>query len=308
LNTFLSQVSGQAENRFYGHIHLLAKYCGLEDQPWLNGYLQHGWNATDGFGNYLGSKRVANKFVWSKRCEEIIKANGKSNVFAIGAPWLYLEDVYPQVKTQEKSGIIAYPAHSSSWSHMGDTSKEYSSYLKDKYGPVTVVLHKYDFANADTKQKYESVGHSVITHGSGTPWEKEFNVEFLKNQRDVVSRFGKVVSNSMSTAILYATSLGLTAEIGGPIDYSVTNPDDKASQAGDGETNWAELLNKNYSQLWRDELGINCKKSPTELMEILGWNPKPRKSIFFIASRGIDLFSGSTKAISFKVLKSNLGK
>jgi hypothetical protein len=112
----------------------------------------------------------------------------------------------------------------------------------------------------------------------------------------------------MSTAILYATSLGLTAEIGGPIDYSVTNPDDKASQAGDGKTNWAELLNNNYSQLWRDELGLNCKKSPTELKEILGWNPKPRKSIFFIASRGIDLFSGSTKAISFKVLKSNLGK
>jgi hypothetical protein len=191
---------------------------------------------------------------------------------------------------------------------MGDTSKEYATYFKDKYGPITVVLHKYDFANADTKQKYEFAGHSVITHGSGTPWEKGFDVEFLKNQRDVVSRFVKVVSNSMSTAILYATSLGLIAEIGGPIDYSVTNPDDKASQAGDGETNWAELLNKNYSQLWRDELGLTCKRTPTELREILGWNPKPRKSIFFIASRGIDLFSGSTRAISFKVLKSNLGK
>jgi len=308
LNTFLSQVSGQAENRFYGHIHLLAKYCGLEGQPWLNGYLQHGWNATDGFGNYLGSKRFANKFVWSKRCEEIIKVNGKSNVFAIGAPWLYLEDVYPQTETREKNGVIAYPAHSSSWSHMGDTSKEYASYLKDQYGPITVVLHKYDFANADTKQKYESAGHSVISHGSGTPWEKGFDLEFLKKQRDVVARFSKVVSNSMSTAILYATSLGLTAEVGGPIDYSVTNPDDKASQAGDGKTDWAKMLNNNFAQLWKDELGLNCKKSPTELKEILGWSPRPRKSIFFIFKRGIDLFSGSTKAVSFKVLKSNLGK
>jgi hypothetical protein len=297
LNTFLSQVSGQAENRFYGHIHLLAKYCGLAGQPWLNGYLQHGWNATDGFGNYLGSKRVANKFVWSKRCEEIIKVNGKSNVFAIGAPWLYLEDVYPQTETKEKSGVIAYPAHSSSWSHMGDTSQEYASYLKDQYGPITVVLHKY-----------ESAGHSVITHGSGTPWEKGFDLEFLKKQRDVIAKFSKVVSNSMSTAILYATSLGLTAEVGGPIDYSVTNPDDKASQAGDGKTDWAKILNNNFAQLWKDELGLNCKKSPNALKEILGWNPKPQKSIFFIFKRGIDLFSGSTKAVSFKVLKSNLGK
>ena len=307
MNTFLSQVSGQAENRFYGHINLLAKYCGLNGQPWLNGYLQHGWNATDGFGNYLGSKRFANKFVWSKRCEEIIKTKGKPNVFAIGAPWLYLEDVYPQTDQQEKNGVIAYPAHSSSWSHMGDTSKEYASYLKDKYGLVTVVLHKYDFANLDTKKKYESFGHSVTTHGNGTPWEKGFDVEFLRNQRDLMSRFSKVVSNSMSTAVLYATSLGLSAEIGGPIDYSVTDPNDKASQAGDGKTNWAELLNNN-SQLWKDELGLNCKKTPTELKEILCWNPKPRKSLFYISKRGIDLFLGSNKLISLKVLKSNIGK
>jgi hypothetical protein len=63
LKTFFSQLSGQAENRFYGHLHLLAQYCGFEGQPWLNGYLQHGWNATDGFGNYLGGKRVSNKYV-----------------------------------------------------------------------------------------------------------------------------------------------------------------------------------------------------------------------------------------------------
>ena len=100
MNTFLMQLSAQAENRFYGHIHLLAKYCGLEGSPWINGYLQHGWNATDGLGNYLGSKRSANKYVWSKRCENIIKQNGKKNVFAIGAPWLYLADVYPQTTTQ----------------------------------------------------------------------------------------------------------------------------------------------------------------------------------------------------------------
>ena len=310
MNTFLSQLSGQAENRFWGHIQLLAKYCGLDDQPWLNGYLQHGWNATDGFGNYLGSKRFANKYVWSKRCEDLIKKSGKKNVFAIGAPWIYLEDVYPQQIKQNHSGTIAYPAHSSSWSKMGDTNKEYANFLKDKYGEIMVVLHRYDFANGETRKCFESIGHSITTHGVGTPWEKDFDPLFLKKQRDLVSGFSTVVSNSMSTAVLYATSLGLKPEIGGPISYSITNIDDKASQVGDGSINWnAKIMEpENQMNLWKTELGLACKRSPQELREILGWDPNPKKNVGFFVSRFVDLFSGSTKGISLKVLKSTVSK
>jgi hypothetical protein len=310
MNTFLMQASAQAENRFYGHIHLLAQYCGFEGQPWLNGYLQHGWNATDGFGNYLGGKRVSNKYVWSKRCEDLIRKKGKKNVFAIGAPWIYLEDVYPQKKNSSQSGTIAYPAHSSGWSKMGDTNKEYAQFLKDKYGEVMVVLHRYDHANEDTRKNYESFGHSVTTHGVGTPWEKGFDQQFLKNQRDIMSGFATVVSNSMSTAILYATSLGLKPEIGGPISYSTTHADDKASQTGDGSINWNEKIMEpeNQMNLWKNELGLDCKKSPQELGEILGWIPQPKKSISFFIKRSIDLVSGSSQAISLKVLKSVIAK
>lgn len=301
------QLSGQAENRFYGHIDLLAKYCELQAQPWLNGYLQHGWNATDGFGNYLGSKRFANKYVWSKRCESIIKSRGKKNVFAIGAPWLYLDDVYPQTVKEKSSGTIAYPAHSSTWSKMGDTSSQYADYLKDKYGQVTVVLHRYDFADLKVRNCYESVGHVVTTHGVGTPWEKGFNPEFLKDQRDLILGFSKVVSNSMSTAILYATSLGLRAEIGGPIDYSITNLDDKASQAGDGLTDWISLIAQNQN-LWKEELGQDCKKSPEELRDILGWNSPHKKSVSFFFLRAVDLLLGSSKSVSLNVFKSTVKK
>ena len=302
------QLSAQAENRFYGHLYVLAQYCGFEGQPWLNGYLQHGWNATDGFGNYLGGKRVSNKFVWSKRCESEIKAKGKSNVFTIGAPWLYLDDIYPQLTKKSQSGTIAYPSHSSTWSKMGDTNKEYAQFLKDKYGEVMVVLHRYDFANPDIRKSYESMGHSITSHGVGTPWEKGFNPLFLKNQRDLLSEFSRIVSNSMSTAILYATSLGLTPEIGGPISY--TDTDDKASQTGDGSINWNEKIMqpKNSQELWKSELGLDCKKTPQELREILGWIPQPKKSMSFLVRRSIDLVAGSSQAISLKVLKSTIKK
>ena len=301
------QLSAQAENRFYGHVHLLAKYCGLESYPWINGYLQHGWNATDGFGNYLGSKRSANKYVWSTRCENLIKQNGKKNVFATGAPWLYLSDVYPQATNQNRSGVVAYPAHSSSWSKLGDTSLEYANFLKDKYGSVVVVLHRYDYANAQVKQTYESLGHQVKTHGNGTPWEKEFDPMFLKNQRDLLSGFSVVVSNIMSTPVLYATSLGLKTEIGGPVDYSITNADDKASQTGDGLTDWNSMINQDQD-LWKVELGLDCKKSPQDLKEILGWSSKPKKSAVFFFARSKDLLTGSNKFVSLSVLKTTAKK
>ena len=306
MKTFFSQLSGQAENRFYGHLYLLAQYCGFEGQPWVNGYLQHGWNATDGFGNYLGGKRVSNKFVWSKRCENLIKAKGKKNVFAIGAPWLYLEDVYPLHSKQQKSGTIAYPSHSTSWSKMGDTSKEYAQFLKDKYGGVMVVLLNYDFTNSKIRNNYESIGHSITTHGNGTPWENGYDPLFLKKQKDLVSKYSRVVSNSMSTAILYATSLGLKPEIGGPIEY--TDVDDKASQVGDGLIDWnIEIMKpENQMSMWKTELGLDCKRSPQELREILGWVSKPKKSVSFFITRSIDLVAGSSQTISIKVLKSTV--
>jgi hypothetical protein len=142
----------------------------------------------------------------------------------------------------------------------------------------------------------------------GTTWEKGFDPLFLKNQRDLLSGFSRIVSNSMSTAILYATSLGLTPEIGGPISY--TDTDDKASQTGDGSINWNKKImrTENKQDLWKSELGLDCKKTPQELREILSWIPQPKKSMSFLVRRSIDLVAGSSQAISLKVLKSTIKK
>ena len=169
------------------------------------------------------------------------------------------------------------------------------------------MLHRYDYANTQIKQSYQSVGHQVKTHGNGTPWESSFEPMFLNNQRGLLSSFSLVVSNSMSTPVLYATSLGLKAEIGGPVDYSITNPDDKASQTGDGLTDWNSIITQ-IPNLWQEELGLGCKKSPQELKELLGWNPKPKKSVYFFFARSKDLLTGSNKFVSFSVLKTTVKK
>ena len=129
---------------------------------------------------------------------------------------------------------------------------------------------------------------------------------FLKSQRDFLSLFETIVANTLQTAVLYATSLGLNAEIGGPIDYSNTEENDKASQFGDGNTNWNEKLKLNKN-LWEEELGLNSKKSPEELKKILGWNSN-KVSISFIWNRSKDLVTGSNLKISKQVFKTNLKK
>jgi hypothetical protein len=111
----------------------------------------------------------------------------------------------------------------------------------------------------------------------------------------------------MSTPVLYATSLGLKAEIGGPVDYSITNADDKASQTGDGLTDWNSIIKQNPN-LWKEELGLDCKKSPQDMKEILGWNPKPKKSVSFFFARSKDLVTGSNKFVSLSVLKTAVKK
>ena len=114
----------------------------------------------------------------------------------------------------------------------------------------------------------------------------------------------------MSTAVLYATSLGLTPEIGGPISYDDKYHHDNVSQKGDGSVDWnAKIMEpQNQQILWKTELGLDCKKSPQDLRKILGWIPQPKKSVKFFITRSVDLISGSTKSVSFKVLQTTVKK
>jgi hypothetical protein len=55
--------------------------------------------------------------------------------------------------------------------------------------------------------------------------------------------------------------------------------------------------------LWKEELGLDCKKSPQELKEILSWGSKTKKSASFFFARSKDLLTGSNKFVSLSVLK-----
>ncbi|MFM9096497.1 MAG: hypothetical protein ACKOQL_06655, partial [Actinomycetes bacterium] len=183
MKRLMLQLSGQAENRFYGHVDVLARYCGLEAPVWINGYIQHGWNGCDGFSHYAGHKRISKKFIWSKRAQKDQELLGGINNFVIGAPWLYnlkMNQISKVSTTKDK--VIAYPLHSQPWAPKNYLHSEYAQYLKSKFGNVTVSLHWSEFSNKETKNTYQNCGHTIITNGVGTPWLPNFEKNFLTNQ------------------------------------------------------------------------------------------------------------------------------
>ena len=287
----LLQLTAQGENSFYGHLAVLAKYCNLETKPWLNGYLQHGWNGCDGFSNYAGSKRISTKFIWSNRALQDQTKRGGRNSFVIGAPWLYnlkMNGALNPNPSNSSTKIIAYPLHSQPWAPKNYQHLEYANYLLAKYGKVTVCLHWSEYSNPEIGKNYLEQGHEVVTNGVGTPWLKGFNVEFLNKQMGLLNAHGLLVTNAMQTSVLYAMSLGLKIEFGGPASW-VKKIDEVGTYGDYGQDYWKNKVLNDPENTWKTELGYSDLLTPNELIQRLGWGKRNNLSLKFVSTRIVDL-------------------
>ena len=288
--TFL-QLSAQGENRLYGHMSILAKYCGLAEPVWLNGYLQHGWNGCDGFSNYAGHRRLSNKYIWSQRALDDLLTRGGRNSTVIGSPWLYNLKLKNKLQLSLKvksNKIIAYPLHSQPWAAKNYLHSEYANYLKENYGEITISLHWSEYSNFEILNSYKSLGHNPITYGIGTPWIKGFDVRFLDHQLTQLENHGKIVTNAMQTSVLYALSLGLNVEFGGPASWQ-KKVDEFGTYGQYGQDYWKEKVLNDPEKTWKMELGLNELQEPESLKESLGWNESIKIKPTFVASRLIDV-------------------
>jgi hypothetical protein len=291
VNRSLLQLSAQGENRLYGHLSILSNYCEITEPVWLNGYLQHGWNGCDGFSNYAGHKRSSKKFIWSKRALDDLVSRGGKNAFVIGSPWLYNLKTKNKLEANPVSNskkIIAYPLHAQPWAPKNYLHSEYASYLKENYGEITISLHWTDYSNFEILNTYKSLGHNPITYGVGTPWIKGFDNNFLNNQLSQLENHGKIVTNAMQTSVLYAMSLGLQVEFGGPASWK--KKIDEVGTYGDyGQDYWREKVLTQPEKTWKTELGFDELLSPKDLMTTLCWNKSIKINSTFIVSRLLDI-------------------
>ena len=296
------QLSGQAENRFYGHVDVLAQYCGLEKPVWINGYIQHGWNGCDGFSHYAGHKRISKKFIWSKRAQKDQELLGGKNNFVIGAPWLYnlkMNQISKVSTTKDK--VIAYPLHSQPWAPKNYLHSEYAQYLKSKFGNVTVSLHWSEFSNEEIKNTYQNCGHTIITNGVGTPWLPNFEKNFLTNQANYLANHSIFTTNAMQTSVLYAMSLGLEIDFGGPASW-VKKLDETGTYGKYGQQFWIDRVKSDYEETWKTELGQMELKPADELKNVLKIKSS-KINLTFLATRTIDLIRDTNLSEKIDYLK-----
>jgi hypothetical protein len=265
-------------NHFYGHAHVMAEYAGLHGSPRIWGYLQHGWNILDGFAYNTAFVAGMPKFVWSDSVRRRGFSMGLRNHSVIGAPWLYLLEVHPELATpaNDAEGTIFYPFHGWEGQHvLGDHGRIVASINEHEQGPVTVCLYWNEYQNEAVRQVYERAGFRVITHGyRGLHWRKT-DKDFLLKQLKELRKHRRVASNRLSSAVLYGASLGLQPGVyGDPMLLENEHP----SFGGQARIKrmWPEL-DQPYVPLPQareftdTELGVGNLAHPAEIREMFQW-------------------------------------
>jgi len=271
-------------NRFYGHAHILARYCGLTEDVPMTGILQHGWGAQACIAP-CHMKLPWSHFVWSRRnLKQAEHYELAGNVVAVGSPYLYMlqEDAVsfaPKPSKGEKS-LLAFPFHG--WEEQAVSEVHFSTYLdsllqlrKDGFDPITVCLYWLEYENPSIRSLYENNGMAVITNG-----RRDDNPDFLYKQFKVIQEHACVTSNRVASCTFYALasrrpyfSFGLCPGLSATVDAS------GKEYAAWQEQNFSTFSYDKFDgscQVERamEELGADCMMSPSDLKETLGWNDR----------------------------------
>lgn len=269
-------------NHFYGHAHVLARYCGLGDglnPPRIEGYLQHGWNIGDGLAPGHPYADRTPIFAWSERVRRTAWSMGKRNVIVVGAPWAYLMAMEPElgvVAEAEREGTIWYPFHGWEGGHVHGDHRELIAQIKDvEPGPVTVCLYWQEFRTASIRRRYERAGFRIVSHGYRGHWWRDTDVDFLYNQLVEVRRHRRIASNRVSSALFYGIAAGCEPAVyGNPM--TLENEDLAYGGVPRIRRQWPELHGvapdvATARQITHDELGLDYLCRPAELRHLFGW-------------------------------------
>ena len=265
-------------NHYYGHSHVLARYCGLDDAdpPRLHGYLQHGWNIGDGLAPGVPFVEGSPLLVWSEQVRRRAWSQGRRDTMVVGSPFAYLLELEPEPADQQREGTIFYPFHG--WEGqevMGDHRRLIDEIKAHESGPITVCLYWNEHRVRAIRKLYEKAGFRVICHGYRGFWWRDHDREFLVRQLAELRRHRRVVSNRLCSAIWYGLLAGCQGAVYG--DPMVL---DNADPTFGGEPRlrrqWPEVYGYDPDataarQIARAELGADELAGPEELRTLLCW-------------------------------------
>jgi hypothetical protein len=264
-------------NHYYGHSHVLARWCGLDenDPPRIQGYLQHGWNIGDGMAPDHEYVPGAPLFLWSERTRRRAWSLGRRQTYTIGSPWAYLVEMEPD-PGEPREGTIYYPFHGWEGQHVvGDHDALIAEIQRVEDGPVTVCLYWQEYRSKKLRDIYERAGFRVICHGYRGGWWKDLDPGFLVRQLAEQRRHRRVASNRLCSAVFYGILAGCEPAVyGDPMqlqgERSVFGGQQFIAQQ------WPYLLGPHVDvdrarRAAIDELGADRLLGPEELRLLFRW-------------------------------------
>ncbi|GGC87384.1 hypothetical protein GCM10011512_12900 [Tersicoccus solisilvae] len=283
------------QNHYYGHSAVLARHCGLPRVRHVAGLIQHGWTVTSPvraqFGDFAGwgpSRRrlswTSTSRAWSPEDPESRFADGSPMLDAIGAPYLYLLRQAQQADAlpAREDRTLVLPMHGTALLKVAGDHAAYAAQVREKEGSATVSLHIDDLQNETIVRAWEGAGHHIVSSG------ERRDPRFIARVLYLMASSRRVVSNRLSTSVMYGAVTGADVAVYGP-DYALgANPDvDPGLQM---RRWWPEFHEENpdQDQLRRiagEELGAGDVREPADLKRLLGWDgPTTRPFVEYWAS------------------------
>ena len=263
---------------YYGIGKIVKKYAGFPEQIPFPAGIQHGWTIFTGKHDALYD--VAENWYWSDEIEQKYQKKFESlNTRVVGAPFLYLLKImnYSELSLSERKGSIVFPSHSSALIGMECDFNEYADLLDrlpDEYKPITVCIYHLD-RDKGLDQPFVEKGFEVVINGTNL-----YETNFLKNYVLNTQTKKYAFSNQMTSALLFASAMGLTSYFYGP--SFVTKSVDPNYQDVDytkHHRQWESTYNKYFAfpncdleaqkKLTAQELGMDKILSPSQMRWLL---------------------------------------
>jgi hypothetical protein len=268
------------QNHFYGHSAVLAAWCGIGRPRHIQGLVQHGWTSsspvTAVFADFPrvggpGSRRRL--VVWSHESRAWSPEHAARPTTAVGAPWSYLDRLAARVgraagPAPAEGPTVVLPVHGTRIMRLQGDQRALAQSVREHEGVVTACLHAEDCLDPDLVRAWAAAGHRLVTLGRRT------DPAFLLRLYSLLSSAKRVVSNRLSTAILYAASIDRDVAV--HLDPMVHGYEPTAVLEHNRAT-WPELHGPRtdpaaVGPLARAELGADALLDPAALSAVLGWD------------------------------------
>ena len=191
------------DNNWYGNRFILSRYCKIKDKSAL-ACIQHGLFLPKNFlKNNQKIKRTFNFpwLVWDKKTEKVLKKRDVKNIFSIGSPFIYLNDILKNKIFSKPKGTLIIPTKSSKEVNLTVDYLSIINFLKKKFPkPYTIVVGYFDLKEVGKiKNKFKDC--KFVT--CGKRGNKFFSFKLFK----MMKMHKKVVILYAGSPILYSLFL-----------------------------------------------------------------------------------------------------